>query len=134
VCSGTLIAPNLVLTARHCVVPPDGQEGVTCRDSFGKNVAPSALGITTSSNLYRTRDYYQAKEIITPPETGFCGNDIALVILEESIPAEEAILASGKAGIGIEDILEAVVARVPSPRWTDYPQMRTLVFDSLYDS
>jgi len=51
-----------------------------------------------------------------------------------TIPAEEAILASGKAGIGIEEILEAVVARVPPPRWTDYPQTRALVFDSLYDS
>jgi GTP-binding protein LepA len=51
-----------------------------------------------------------------------------------TIPAEEAILASGKSGIGIVDILEAVVARVPPPRWTDYPQTRTLVFDSLYDS
>ncbi|PAW68139.1 MAG: elongation factor 4 [Opitutia bacterium Tous-C1TDCM] len=51
-----------------------------------------------------------------------------------TIPAEEAILASGKAGIGIEDILEAVVARVPPPRWTEYPQTRILVFDSLYDS
>ncbi|MBL9213645.1 MAG: elongation factor 4 [Opitutaceae bacterium] len=51
-----------------------------------------------------------------------------------TIPAEEAILASGKSGIGIEDILEAVVARVPPPRWTEYPQTRILVFDSLYDS
>ncbi|MEO7597306.1 MAG: translation elongation factor 4 [Opitutus sp.] len=51
-----------------------------------------------------------------------------------TIPAEEAILASGKSGIGIEDILEAVVARVPSPRWTEYPQARALVFDSLYDA
>jgi len=51
-----------------------------------------------------------------------------------SIPAEEAILASGKAGIGIEDILEAVVTRVPPPRWATYPQLRCLVFDSLYDS
>ena len=51
-----------------------------------------------------------------------------------TIPAEEAILASGKAGIGIEDILEAVVDRVPPPRWTEYPQTRALVFDSLYDS
>ncbi|MEN9635726.1 MAG: elongation factor 4 [Verrucomicrobiota bacterium] len=51
-----------------------------------------------------------------------------------TIPAEEAILASGKSGIGIEDILEAVVARVPPPRWTEYPQTRALVFDSLYDS
>ncbi|MEY4941699.1 MAG: hypothetical protein RIQ93_3434 [Verrucomicrobiota bacterium] len=51
-----------------------------------------------------------------------------------TIPAEEAILASGKAGIGIVDILEAVVQRVPSPRWATYPQMRALVFDSLYDA
>ena len=51
-----------------------------------------------------------------------------------TIPAEEAILASGKSGIGIVDILEAVVARVPEPRWQKYPQTRALVFDSLYDS
>ncbi|MEO0055129.1 MAG: hypothetical protein RLZZ50_1076 [Verrucomicrobiota bacterium] len=50
------------------------------------------------------------------------------------IPAEEAILASGKTGIGIQDILEAVIARVPPPRWTHYPATRALVFDSLYDS
>src|SRR5450432_3475090 len=43
-----------------------------------------------------------------------------------SIPSDEAILASGKAGIGIQDILEAVVSRVP-PRWTDYAQTRCLV-------
>ncbi len=62
--------------------------------------------------------------------------DLCLKQLEDilTIPAEEAILASGKAGIGIEDILEAVVQRVPSPRWADYPQTRALVFDSLYDS
>ena len=62
--------------------------------------------------------------------------DLCLRQLEDilTIPAEEAILASGKAGIGIQDILEAVVARVPSPRWTEYPQTRTLVFDSLYDT
>ncbi len=51
-----------------------------------------------------------------------------------TIPAEEAILASGKSGIGIEDILEAIVQRVPAPRWTNYPTTRMLVFDSKYDS
>jgi len=51
-----------------------------------------------------------------------------------AIPSAEAILASGKSGIGIVEILEAVVARVPPPRWTDYPQVRALVFDSIYDS
>jgi len=62
--------------------------------------------------------------------------DLCLTQLEDilTIPAEEAILASGKAGIGIEEILEAVVERVPPPRWSDYTQTRALVFDSLYDS
>ncbi len=50
------------------------------------------------------------------------------------IPGGEAILASGKSGIGIEDILEAVVQKIPAPRWHDYPAARALVFDSLYDS
>jgi GTP-binding protein LepA len=51
-----------------------------------------------------------------------------------TIPAEEAILASGKSGIGIEEILEAVVTRIPAPRWADYPTLRALVFDSKYDA
>ena len=51
-----------------------------------------------------------------------------------TIPAEEVILASGKAGIGIDEILEAIVARVPPPRGADYPGTRILVFDSKYDS
>ncbi|MFA5263843.1 MAG: translation elongation factor 4, partial [Opitutaceae bacterium] len=51
-----------------------------------------------------------------------------------TIPAEEAILASGKSGIGIVDILEAIVARVPCPRDADHPYTRILVFDSKYDS
>jgi GTP-binding protein LepA len=51
-----------------------------------------------------------------------------------TIPAEEAILASGKAGIGIKEILDAVVERVPAPRWADYPQTRALVFDNMFDT
>ena len=59
--------------------------------------------------------------------------------LEEilAIPAEEAIEASAKAGIGIDDILEAVVARIPSPKLiTEDPEdrvVRGLVFDSVFD-
>ncbi len=62
--------------------------------------------------------------------------ELCLKQLEDilAIPAEEAILASGKSGIGIEDILEAVVQRIPPPRWTEYPQTRALIFDSIYDS
>jgi len=62
--------------------------------------------------------------------------ELCLKQLEDilTIPGEEAILASGKAGIGIEEILEAVVQRIPPPRWTEHPATRALVFDSKYDS
>ena len=51
-----------------------------------------------------------------------------------AIPAEEAILASGKSGIGVDEILEAVVERLPGPRWTDHSKPRALVFDNQFDS
>ena len=51
-----------------------------------------------------------------------------------AIPAEEAVLASGKDGIGVGEILEAIVKRVPSPRLSDYPATRVLIFDSVYDA
>ncbi len=55
--------------------------------------------------------------------------------LEEilAIPGEEAILASAKARIGIEDILEAVVQRIPAPRQWEDDKLRALVFDSTFD-
>lgn len=48
------------------------------------------------------------------------------------IPGDDAIPASAKAGLGIVDILEAVVARVPSPKPMDQT-LRALVFDSVFD-
>lgn len=49
-----------------------------------------------------------------------------------AIPADEAVLASAKAGIGIIDILEAIVTRVPPPKAED-DTLRALVFDSIFD-
>ncbi|MDG1138844.1 MAG: translation elongation factor 4 [Opitutales bacterium] len=51
-----------------------------------------------------------------------------------AIPAEEAIHASGKSGIGVNEILEAVVHRLPPPRWSEYSKPRALVFDNQFDS
>jgi len=50
------------------------------------------------------------------------------------IPAEEAVLASAKMGIGIEDILEAIIERVPPPSDPEDHLLRATVFDSVYDS
>lgn len=51
-----------------------------------------------------------------------------------AIPAEEAILTSGKSGIGIEDLLEAAIERVPPPRWAEVEGLRVLIFDCIFDA
>ncbi|MHB1306147.1 MAG: translation elongation factor 4 [Limisphaerales bacterium] len=51
-----------------------------------------------------------------------------------AIPAELAISASAKEGIGIDEILEAIVERVPPPKATDAPGLQALGFDSYFDT
>jgi len=49
-----------------------------------------------------------------------------------AIPADEAIEASAKAGLGITEVLEAIVHRIPAPQARD-EILRGLVFDSVFD-
>jgi GTP-binding protein LepA len=49
------------------------------------------------------------------------------------LPGEECILASAKEGIGVDEILEAIVERIPPPKGERNAPMRALIFDSHYD-
>ncbi|WP_368252134.1 translation elongation factor 4, partial [Enterococcus sp. 2201sp1_2201st1_B8_2201SCRN_220225] len=50
------------------------------------------------------------------------------------IDASEAVLASAKAGIGIQEILEQIVEYVPAPAGDLEAPLKALIFDSIYDS
>ena len=50
-----------------------------------------------------------------------------------AIPADDAVLASGKTGVGVHDLLEAVVYNIPAPTGDANAPLRALIFDSYFD-
>ena len=49
------------------------------------------------------------------------------------LPADEAVLVSGKTGFGIEDLLEAIIKYIPAPKGEIDNPLKALIFDSHYD-
>ena len=62
--------------------------------------------------------------------------ELVLQQLEDilAIPREEAIPASAKSGRGVPEIFEAIIHRIPSPQEGNYPHLRCLIFDSVFNT
>jgi MYXO-CTERM domain-containing protein len=93
-CSGSLLAPNLVLTAQHCVAQiKNGANGIDCSvASFGNADSPSNFYVSTKQFMSNDQaDYHKVSEVITPETKSVCGNDVALLVLAENVAPEEAV-------------------------------------------
>lgn len=61
--------------------------------------------------------------------------EVALEVEEIlGIPAHEVVFASGKTGEGVEQVLEAIVSRMPAPKGRPDSPLKALIFDSIFDA
>lgn len=93
-CTATLIAPNLLLTARHCISSGDRDQIQCGRAALGAPVPGQSVAATNAAILDSSSVFHRGAAIRVPAEgNDTCGFDVALVILEDVVPAAEAIPA-----------------------------------------
>lgn len=94
-CSGSLLAPNLVATARHCVTALSGPNGIDCATStFGSDLPVSDFLITNDSTLSSKTRFIGVRQLVVPTgseHTKVCGNDIALLILDQNLAVPQYV-------------------------------------------
>ncbi len=91
-CTGSLIAPNLVLTARHCVSQVGSEQVICGQSSFGAPYATSSFYVSSDDELSQTSNFSGVVEVVLPPGgDDVCGFDVAMLILDQSSDVEPLV-------------------------------------------
>lgn len=88
-CTGTLIAPNLVVTARHCFYHLQTPPNSPCSHEYGEAMAPLgdySVTVTTHADEATDDDTFQIVRLDERPGRLVCGNDLAVAVLDRPVP------------------------------------------------
>ena len=105
-CTGSLIAENVVLTARHCIAQlGNADRGVRCNQTTAEAAyRPSQVYITLEQRLTQSpSDYITVEEIVTPTERLLCNTDIALLKQSRRIRTSEMPLLVPRVDQGVRE-------------------------------
>ena len=90
-CSGALILPNVVATARHCVNQTPKMIDCEAKPAIRFGADEGVNWITTNNKMNQTSlGWHSVKQVYVPTDDRVCGHDLALLILNDVIPASEA--------------------------------------------
>src|SRR5438270_5841136 len=98
--------------------------------------ASQGIEAQTLANVYQAIDNnLEIIPVINKIDLPAADPELVRKEIEEVIglPGEGAVLASAREGLGTKEILEAIVARIPSPRGDAGAPLKALIFDSKYD-
>ena len=84
-CTGSLIAPNLVLTARHCVSQIASEQVICGQAGFGAPYPTGSFYVSSDDELTQSSSFSGVLEVVVPPgDNDVCGFDVAMLILDQS--------------------------------------------------
>lgn len=90
ICSGSLIAPNLVLTAQHCVAQLASPQVICGRSPFGPIYPANQFSVTTNTQIDFNGGIGVREVRAAVPGGDTCGNDIAVLILDRNLTPQQA--------------------------------------------